>query len=398
MVDFWKQPMNEQAFDFFSVLAGYGLYAVVYSTKESYPKIFLKKYFANIPLLLCLIAIEFMWPIMASGPLYTRVGKHVLKDCDNNWWKHVAIIGNDSIEEGCIGHMFFTSVNLQLTILGLFLIHILHKNKKAGLVLSALLFIGTFVKLFIELEGVKAVVLLTVDMKYADSVNYLLRVHFPTYPHIPCFLVGIVVSYLLKHEKVILYSPSWRNTVIHAIIGGTFLGITAFSPALHNILHLIPFQYYRHYIVTSKVIFVLTCPVILTIAAFAPTFLEDIPKNQEESKTQNSCLDENRNVVVEKVDKKSESVKYQMSFLQGFERLALSMHLINYVYIKLIFLSTRILIDMDVYSLILRAINSTSWIMIYAFFLHIFFVAPITNLVNYFIISKITSTQKDKVQ
>jgi hypothetical protein len=396
MVDFWKQPMNEQAFDFFSVLAGYSLYALVFTSKDSFGRIFLKKYFANIPLLLCLIAIEFMWPLVSSGPLYTRVAKHVLRDCDNNWWKHIALIGNDSIEEGCIGHTFFTSVNLQLTILGLFLIHVLHKNKQLGLIISAFLCVGTFVRLFVALEGVKAVILLTVDMKYPDSVNYLLTVHFPTYPHIPCFLVGLLTCYFLKHEKFIAYSTSWRNTLIHGIIVGICLGITSFSPALHNIFHLIPFEYYRYYIVSSRILFVLSTPIILTMASFAPTFVTEEIKSvvtKEESVSQNSLLDENRNEMMEKVDKKSKE-RYRLSLLQGLERLALAMHLINYFYIKFEFLSSRILMDMDAYSLIIRAVNSTSIIVLLGLLFHIFFVAPINSLVRYFILDRMNDKKK----
>ena len=362
--------MNEQAFQFFSVLSGYSLYALVYTSKDSFDRIFMKKYFGIMPLLLCLMAIEVQWPVIGSGPLYSRVGKQILHDCNNNWWRHIALVGNESPEEACIGHTFFTSANLQLMFLGLLTIHLLHKNKMLGIIFAVSCSIVSLVKLFFALEGVKTPVLLSPNMKFPDSANYLMRVHFPTYPHIPCFFVGLLTCFFLKKEGYRAYSHSWYKTMIHASIVGFLLGITSFSPALHNIYHLIPFQYYPHYILFFKILFISACPLIITLASFAPFMQEEDSKEKSRSHP-NESRDENN-----------------FSITQGLERLSFSMHLINYFYIKYDFLSSRTLMDMDAYNLVKRAASSMVIIIILGLFFHILFIAPINGLVNTFILNK----------
>lgn len=362
------------------------------SSKDSFSKIFLKKYLGIIPHILSVIAVEFLWPILGSGPLYTRVGKQILQDCKSNWWKHLVLMGNQSPEEACVGHTFFTTVNLQLTILGLLVIYLLRKRVFVGVAFASFVSVGSLVWLFHILEGVKTPLLMTPNVKWPEAANYLMRAHFPTNPHVPCFLMGLLTCFFVRRGGLTIYPTSWRNTCIHIYLACCFLAVTSFSPALHNIYNLIPEHYYPHYIIAVKVLFVfIVSPTILTSVAFSPPVVRKrIPVHDDNNNNQTGDIrvrhDNNNNVSLDSTVKQDEKAEY--SFMKGLERLSLAMHLINYFFIKYDYLSSRMLMDVDGYNLLKRTCSSLTCIVIIGFFFHIFFVAPVSGLIHCFLFDK----------
>lgn len=47
-----------------------------------------------VPPMMVLTACEFLWPIVASGPLYTRVGNFNLEKCEKNWYYNMLFVNN----------------------------------------------------------------------------------------------------------------------------------------------------------------------------------------------------------------------------------------------------------------------------------------------------------------
>lgn len=362
------QPVNEMGFDFFSVLGGFSLYTFITKVKVSPFRLFTEKYLRIIPITLCLISIEMMWPLLGDGPLYTRVGKEILTRCSSNWWKHIFLLGNESLEEQCVGHTFFTSSSFHLLILGMVCIRVIRQNWKVGISLTILLNSFIYIRLFSSLQGIRTPLLMSKDMTTPNGVDYLMRVHFPTYTHIPGYLSGIWTSYVL-HQNWKPYGPSWKNTVIHFIIAEALVIVVFFSPSLHNIFGVVHEEIYPHFIVLFRVLFVLTAPLFLSIIPFSPIGV----KNQESEIQARNNNDLDFSQIKE---------KWTTSIFHGLSRLSFSMHMINYFYIKYDFMTSRVLIDIAPYDFFKRLFYSIVYIVLLALVFHLFFVAPVNSFVD----------------
>lgn len=98
------------------------------------------------PGIVCLLAVEFLWPFLGSGPLYTEVSRDILENCSKNWYLNVLFITNwNHVLDNCINHTFYSSIDLQLFALGAIAVYLLNRNRRIGLAFCALMIVLDFV-------------------------------------------------------------------------------------------------------------------------------------------------------------------------------------------------------------------------------------------------------------
>ena len=112
-----------------------------------------------------------------------------------------------------MGHTFFTSIHLHLLFLGLILIWLLRKNENLAFVTILATMTSVYSYLYIQLQGIETPVLLSWQLSVPQVIDYLSRVHFPTYTHIPPFFAGILIAYALE-TRLHLFKVSLNITKI----------------------------------------------------------------------------------------------------------------------------------------------------------------------------------------
>lgn len=105
------------------------------------------------PPIMSMVAIDIMWPFFGDGPMYTQVSKHLLNKCTNNAWMNFLFIGNmKSAPENCIPHTFYSSIDIQLFIVGLFMVYLLCKKPKVGVLCCFILILVGNVTLYYQIS------------------------------------------------------------------------------------------------------------------------------------------------------------------------------------------------------------------------------------------------------
>ena len=102
-----------------------------------------------------IMALDFTWYLWGSGPFYSRIGQIHVDKCSRTWWKNFLFVSNlwgpsidivSLIESDksfkyifiqCSGHTFFSSVDIQLFILGFIVIKVLVSYPKIGVAIGA---------------------------------------------------------------------------------------------------------------------------------------------------------------------------------------------------------------------------------------------------------------------
>ena len=69
-------------------------YSLAKERKLPYGFAIVDRYFRFLPGLIGLLALETLWPLMASGPLYTRVGNFITAKCAANGWINFLMVSN----------------------------------------------------------------------------------------------------------------------------------------------------------------------------------------------------------------------------------------------------------------------------------------------------------------
>lgn len=111
---------------------------------------------------MAMVAIDIIWPFFGSGPMYTQISRHLQSKCLSSWWMNLIALGNvQSAPENvsnnilnsrvvvwleqvnyffipcyyqCIPHTFYSSIDIQLYILGLIMVFLLCKKPTVGII------------------------------------------------------------------------------------------------------------------------------------------------------------------------------------------------------------------------------------------------------------------------
>lgn len=69
-------------------------YSAIKSGRFKYKSAIKKKWLRYLPSIFALLALDFVWPLLGDGPMFTQVGNIVLNKCTKNWWMNLLFVSN----------------------------------------------------------------------------------------------------------------------------------------------------------------------------------------------------------------------------------------------------------------------------------------------------------------
>lgn len=180
-------------------------------------KTLLSRWLRFAPELLTLLAIEMIWPVFGSGPMYTELTSYIYQTCESKWWKTLFALNNIANDPSntCLVHTWYLSAEFQLFALGIVAIVLLQSYPYLGKLYCILMILtGMVVPAVKSLYGQAPAT--TIHQPTFDQINTFVReMYFPAYCHLTPFFIGLVTCVaiqkghldlnLARRHKVILY-------------------------------------------------------------------------------------------------------------------------------------------------------------------------------------------------
>ena len=300
----------------------------------------------------------------------------------------------------CVPHTFYSSIDIQLFVVGLFMVYLLCKKPKLGVLgCLALIIVGNATLYYQVSQKLISPVLIERNVTVAKTINYLDLVHFATYGHLSNYFIGLLVAYSLKIEGFLTkYSTLlWWAYFPAVVVSGTI----HFAPALHNTFRILTPETTPLYIVGAKFLYVFYTTIFIYRyfqSMERKTSGTSIPKKvsslQSLIKTAMSLTNDIQGVGVNFFEELGRS-----QVMSIIIRLTFAMYICNYAFIRFDYFSSRLHIDMvplNFYSLSKRLIFTLSIVCFLSFFFHVLFVAPFDNLRRSLNIRTVRKENKDK--
>ena len=139
---FWVQP-------FFNGVLMCGFYSIagmtaVWSTMsiikrdsasgKIFLKLFLFRWLRYVPSMMSVIAVNLVWPLFGSGPMFSELTSFTIDNCSQRWWRNLLLINNlDDPRDICVIQTWYLSTDLQLFVLGLISIGFICWKEEIGL-------------------------------------------------------------------------------------------------------------------------------------------------------------------------------------------------------------------------------------------------------------------------
>ncbi|KAI1303711.1 Nose resistant to fluoxetine protein 6 [Halotydeus destructor] len=379
------QPLtNEAGMCIITLLGGLATYSILMpmARKKKLPFFFalFDRWARFAPSVLCITAIEFIWPILWSGPLFTRVADFTVEKCTETWWKNLIFINNwFPAEDICAGHTYSVSMDFQLFFLGLIATYITVRSVKAGLTFSVTMMIYGWLHTAYNAYTYETTATLYVpDPIPMKVVQYLNYVHMSTPVYMPAYFMGFLVGhYLSTGYRMKLEVIQDHIKVIAAITVSA--GIVAGQNILYNGFRLIPHSWSPMQININRTLQTL-CSAISLVYFFS--------------------LDE---VFGYKLDKTDNDVGQQkstswFSLRSTLTRLSYSVYLSNYVLIKSEFFAQKTLYPADMYLVLKKCFATTMMVILVAFVFQLLFVSPFNNVRRILFDRKASSENNNKEQ
>lgn len=233
----WIQPfINVHGLHGISLISGITMGFSTYQESKKHftlgtmGKMIVDRWIRNAPGVLCYIALELVWPLAGTGPLYTFVGNDVIDNCASNWWRNVLFITNyNPVSQNCANHTFWSSVDFHLFIVGLIVIFTLKKSRTLAILLML-----TLVTIDFAYTGYTSVKyntthsMATFPISVGKVVEYVDRIHNPTTTYLFTFIVGLSMG---------IYYTEYRAPDLGAgslVLALLSLQSGAYSTAIYN--------------------------------------------------------------------------------------------------------------------------------------------------------------------
>lgn len=190
------------------------------------------------PVVLVLMAWEFVWPLIGDGPLFSEMTSFSDGNCKKNWWKNLLLISNyDAVTDICLVHVWYLSTEFQLFILGVISLIALKMSDTCGKILCFLMILIGMV-----IPGYKSYfwgydpAFLATHTTTESLSNFTSSMYFPTYCHFTPFFMGLLAAYCVQTNQVSIDQlKKYRKTCAIFYLG--FLVVGHF-PAVWNTLHI----------------------------------------------------------------------------------------------------------------------------------------------------------------
>lgn len=166
-----------------------------------YPMSIILRWFRMVPVFCALAAfVIFILPYMSDGPLWTERVFREVNNCGSTWWANLLIVNNFvDVEKQCLVVSWYISTDIQLCIIGGFLMYIMTKHQKCGLILTAFVFLLsaaiTFTVAYVNhYDGVLRLYMsLLTEPRKSEQFN---KFYIATYTRVGPYITGFMAAYL----------------------------------------------------------------------------------------------------------------------------------------------------------------------------------------------------------
>ncbi|CAN7993158.1 unnamed protein product, partial [Ixodes hexagonus] len=158
-----------------------------------------RRYVRYTPPVMFIVAIWLLFPIFATGPLYSEYKDVLFGQCEKNWWRVLLHINNwipffDMAS--CLAHLWYVSVDWQIYSVLWIIPMVMLKRKKLGFVLLFLVTLATSTLVAVQTKindyGPTAIY---TDSNINKTVEAGNDVYFKPFAHAGAFCVGIATGY-----------------------------------------------------------------------------------------------------------------------------------------------------------------------------------------------------------
>ena len=369
----WLQPLvNVHGLHAISLLQGFALgaslYPIIKKGKAKFTSLVFNRFIRNAPGILCLLSIEFLWPVAGSGPLYTLAGKEIHENCQENWYRNVLFFTNyNPIMKNCMNHTFWSSIDFQLFILGIIVMFVLSRRFYLGI---SLIFATGIIDFLVT--GIIAHVYQTTHAMAAHPITvekviqYTQYIHYGTTNYMFTFIAGVSVG---------IFIITGQNTrslgIFSLVIAGIFFQVSSYSTVIfNNFDNIVDKSWIPYYLAVVKGTMSISFVLILLYFTVSP------PDNQ---KTNKKTATEAK-VTEKQVEKQVELVQeaswgYRLFLMVS--RLSTSLYLVNYWFIRWDFFTAKIPFEISVISFFKRFGYSLCFSEMLAFFFYCILLAPL---------------------
>ncbi|KAI1299365.1 hypothetical protein HDE_03778 [Halotydeus destructor] len=339
-------------------------------------KLLFDKWSRTVPLIMGLIALEFVWPLIGSGPLFKMASDFTVSNCYKYWLLNVLQVGNWS---PAIEKLFHSSVDFQLFAMAVPLTLLLTRKPRLGLALSAILTLGSsiYVAYIVQLKQIIPNFVAR-DASVQKMMQFMDEVHQPTYTHMPAYIIGMLMGYKAI-TKTRIDLPVKVTKTLKILCGLAFVA-AIFGPTIHNTFQLLPKEAVGVYVIGQK---------LLYICGLFPILLASSKEEARgEKKRPNKDKDDNLAGSDKDVTDRDE-----YSLVSALCKLTFSLYLMNYYCIRYDFLTSRIPFQAGVYHVQKRFIFSLVLTFLVATLFHLIVIAPFDNLRKKYYSMAITSPE-----
>lgn len=317
------------------------------------------KWLRTMPLVVSLMALEFIWPLMSTGPMYPEASAWLVNNCYKYWWTNILLIANwfPSIDK-CCPQLFHSCVDFQLTLIAITLLMLLKKSIRLGISIAIILSFASMVKLYHN------------AYKYSVIPNYVSNgatihqrmlfmdtIQLPTYSHVPAYLMGVICAYKSITRTIIKIPPVINRIASYTCYCASLAA--AFAPALHNSFNILTQPFVPIYIVLQKIFFIaLLLPILLPV------------KQQSSSNKTTGMHRDSGNI----------STQQHFDLLGCLSKLTFCSYLINFYVIRYDFMIARIPFEHGIHSANKRFVFSVLNTYIASFIFYLIFAGPFEEI------------------
>jgi len=378
----WLQPLiNVHGLHFISFLGGlsmgFSVYPALKKGKAKPISLIINRWLRNAPGMLCLLSLEFLWPLAGSGPLYTFVGQDILDNCHANWYRNVLFFTNyNPVMENCMNHTFWSSIDFQLFILGVVIMMVLARNRTLGITLIVLAGLGDFL-----VSGIIAHVYQTTHAMAAHPITvekviqYIDYIHNQTTNYMFTFIFGMSIGIYVVTGRNNTWSVGYPGVVIGLIL----LQLSSYSTVVYNNFgDLVDKAYIPIYLAGVKLF--LSTGIALWILFFTYTPSKDTQETKETKKDTKKTDQVKAPPTAEPTNYFTISETdwgYRLFF--AVSRLSTSLYLVNYWFIRWDFFTVRVPFETSIISFFKRFGYSVCFSEILAFLFYTILLAPIDS-------------------
>ena len=368
-----------------------------------------EKWIRFMPSIMMMVAIDLLWPMYGSGPMFAGIAKQLLNKCTHNSWMNFFFISNfvtapENVSPSlpgltqnvycctmnlttfsqCVPHTFYSSIDMQLFVIGLLVTAVLVKRARVGILLCfTLILLGNVLLVYFTMNNISSPVLIDAEATREKTVNYLDYVHFGTYSHLSNYFIGMLAAYTVTVDGLLL-----KNAKIVTILYNVAVlmsGTVHFAPTLHNSFGILPQHLVPFYIVTIKFFYVFYFSLFLftNVNRYAAKSVETqelkSPKDMHPiMKLLMELMVQSNRWIFGALD-----YLYTAPLFRLVINLAYAVYISNYAYIRYDFFTSRTGMSLSTnmsYSIMTRIVYTLWFVLSFSLLFQLFFVSPFDNV------------------